>query len=243
MHRFRIAPEDAPLGRARLSEEEKQHALKVLRLASGDPVEATDGCGRAWEGVMDIDGEDAFILLGAPKPSTEAPVRLTVYMGIPKGEKLELIAQKLTELGCARLVPVRMERSVAKIAPGEADKKLSRARRISAEAIKQCGRQAEMEIADPIDFGILKEELPLCGRSFFMWEKASGDRLADFFEREPLLNDIGCVIGPEGGISDKEAEALCACGALPVTMGPRILRAETAAIAACAQIMTLWGDM
>ena len=150
MHRFRIAPEDATLGRARLSEEEKQHALKVLRLVSGDPVEATDGCGRAWEGVMDIDGEDAFILLGAKKPSTEAPVRLTVYMGIPKGEKLELIAQKLTELGCARLVPVRMERSVAKIAPGEADKKLSRARRISAEAIKQCGRQAEMEIADPM---------------------------------------------------------------------------------------------
>ena len=241
MHRFfaRQTGESA----AELLPEEEAHALKVLRLASGDPVEATDGCGRAWEGVMDIHGEDAFILLGAPKPSTEAPVRLTVYMGIPKGEKLELIAQKLTELGCARLVPVRMERSVAKIAPGEADKKLSRARRISAEAIKQCGRQAEMEIADPIDFGILKKELPLCRRSFFMWEKASGDRLADFFEREPLLNDIGCVIGPEGGMTPAEVEAMRAFGGRTVTLGPRILRTETAAVVSAALAMQLWGDI
>ena len=243
MHRFRIDPTDAPTGQARLSEEERQHALKVLRLSSGDPVEATDGCGHAWEGTLDIREEGAFILLGAQKPSTESPVRLTVYMGLPKGEKLELIAQKLTEMGCARLVPVRMERSVVKVAPGEADKKLSRPRRISLEAIKQCGRQLEMEISDPVDFGALKEEFSSCERVFFMWEKAAGLRLADAWHSEPKLNDISCVIGPEGGISEKEAEALCAFGAQPVTMGPRILRTETAAIAACAQIMALWGDM
>ena len=118
-----------------------------------------------------------------------------------------------------------------------------RVRRIAAEAIKQCGRQVEMEITDPVDMNALGQLLPAHERAFFMWEKARDERLKDIHQRQAALRDIACVIGPEGGISETEANALCAWGALPVTMGPRILRAETAAIAACAQIMALWGDM
>lgn len=243
MHRFRIDPSRINQMRAPLSNEEALHAFKVLRLKPGDAVQATDGCGRAWQGELCQDGEGAYIALDALMPDTESPLSLTLYMGLPKGEKLELIAQKACEMGCRRLVPVRMERSVVRIQPQEAEKKLSRVRRIAAEAIKQCGRQVEMEITDPVDMNVLGQLLPAHERAFFMWEKARDERLTDIHQRQAALSDIACVIGPEGGISETEANALCAWGALPVTMGPRILRAETAAIAACAQIMALWGDM
>ena len=243
MHRFRIDPNLITDARAPLSNEEAQHAFKVLRLRSGDQVQATDGCGRAWQGELCQDGEGAYITLLSLMPDTESPLALTLYMGLPKGEKLELIAQKACEIGCCKLVPVRMGRSVVRIQPQEAEKKLLRVRRIAAEAIKQCGRQVEMEITDPVDMNALGQLLPAHERAFFMWEKAKDERLADIRKKQPALRDIACVIGPEGGISEAEAGALCGWGALPVTMGPRILRAETAAIAACAQIMALWGDM
>ena len=243
MHRFLINPETACEGVAPLSAEESRHALRVLRLKDGDAVEAIDGRGNARRGRLVVTPEGASIELGEYLESTESPHRFPNYMGLPTGEKLELIAQKLTEIGACRLVPVRMERCIAKIAPGEAEKKLQRVRRISKEAQKQSGRQSEMEIADPIDFGLLPNALKAHEASFLLWEKASGARLWDEKAKRPWLKDVACVVGPEGGISESEAEALVSAGAIAVTLGPRILRAETAAIVCAAEAMALWGDL
>jgi len=219
------------------------HALRVLRLKDGDRVQALDGEGGVYNGSMVIDGETAFIRITQKADPTEAPVRVTLYMGLPKGEKLEFIAQKLTELGASEIVPVRMERSIAKIAPNEAEKKLSRPRRIALEAQKQSGRGIMPEITDPVDMKQLPQLFKRHDAVYMLWEEAKGYRLTNAHLEHPLLNDIAYVVGPEGGISQKEADEMVRLGAVSVTMGPRILRAETAAVAGCAAIMTLWGDL
>ena len=143
MHRFLINKSAIADGTALLDVHESQHALRVLRLGDGANVEAMDGQGSAWQGILRVKGEQVSIFLGEKLESNDAPVSLTLYMGLPKGEKLELIAQKICEMGARRLVPVRMERCVARIAPAEAEKKLTRVRRIALEAQKQSGRQSE----------------------------------------------------------------------------------------------------
>ena len=243
MHRFLLSEENINGDTALLSPDEAKHALKVLRLSNGDEVEAMDGRGRAWKGTLSVNGREVGIVLNELLPSTEAPVGLTVYIGLVKGEKLELIAQKLTEIGVSRLVPVRMERSVMQIAPADAAKKLERPRRIAKEALKQCGRTREMEIPDPIDFSALADRVSCHQQCFVFWENARNIRLLDIFRQQPELTDLACVIGPEGGISEKEMETLINAGACALTLGKRILRAETAAIAASAEILALWGDM
>ena len=229
--------------RVPLSAEEAAHALKVLRLHDGDEVQALTGDGSAYSAFLRTDGSEACVELGAQLPSNEAPVRVTLYMGLPKGEKLELIAQKITELGAASLVPVRMERCVAKIEPKEAEKKLSRVVRISQEAQKQSGRQSALTIENPINMDELLKRIPSHDAVYLLWEEAHGYRLADSFGVHPYYTDIAYIVGPEGGITEKEAEKLASAGAVMITMGPRILRAETAAIAGCASILTLWGDI
>lgn len=244
MHRFLIRPEEIRDHIAPLSQEEAAHALRVLRLKDGDEVQALDGNGRSWLAALHISGEEgASLELKEELSDTESPARVTLYMGIPKGEKLEIIAQKLTELGAERIVPVRMERCVAKIDDKDAEKKLTRLRRIIQEAQKQCGRTREMEIMPPMNFSKAVEAVTRHEVKLTLWEEAEGYRLNDARADHPNARDIAFVVGPEGGITKNEAEALRQAGALHVTMGPRILRAETAAVAGCAVIMSLWGDL
>ena len=244
MRRFIIDASLVQNGRAPLSREEAAHALRVLRMKDGDEAQALDANGGAWRAILRVssDGGASLELMERAR-DTESPARVTLYMGIPKGEKLEIIAQKLTELGAARLVPVRMERCVAKIDEKDAEKKLTRLRRIAQEAEKQSGRTREMEIAQPMNFKDAAEDIRRRETRLVLWEEAKGFRLADAHAQMPNARDIAFVVGPEGGITRAEAETLLDAGANLVTMGPRILRAETAAVAGCAVIMSLWGDL
>ena len=240
-HRFFASPNES--GRAYLGPEEAAHALRVLRLTEGAEIEILSPEGKSYIAELDLSEDTPCAVIKSELASKEAPVEVTLFMGIPKGEKLELICQKLTELGIKTLTPVRMERCVAKIEPGEADKKLMRPRRISAEAQKQSGRNVPLEISSPIDMKALAAEISGYDACFLLWEEASGYRLSDAKNESPCLKRIAYVVGPEGGITAWEADMLKAAGARLVTLGPRILRAETAAIAAGAAIMTLWGDL
>ena len=115
MHRFKINKNEVTDARAPLSQEEAAHALKVLRLRDGETVQALDGEGGMWMACLRVmDGKNAYLELKEAISNSEAPIDVTVYMGIPKGDKFEFLCQKLTELGVRRLFPVRMERSVAK---------------------------------------------------------------------------------------------------------------------------------
>lgn len=242
MHRFHIDGTQIMEKRALLSKEEAAHALRVLRLKDGSPIEALDGHD-AWKAVLHVTDDGAYAELLEKMTSTEAPVDVALFMGIPKGEKLELIAQKLTELGATRVVPVRMERCVAKIETKDAEKKLARLRKIASEAMKQCGRTEEMAIDEPVSVAEAAKRISDYELGLMLWEEARGYRLTDAHAETPDARSIAYIVGPEGGISAREAEVFAGAGAKSVTLGPRILRAETAAVAGCAVIMNLWGDL
>ena len=246
MHRFivRGMPPSAPGDVIELPREEAQHAVKVLRLRPGDAVELIDGEGRVYAAeIARAEREGAAVSVREALPGRESPVRLTLYMGLPKAEKLELIAQKLTELGAAAVVPVVMARSVARPDKKDGDKRRERLERIALEATKQCGRGRVPEMAAPLNWKDALSRMAAHELMLIPWEEARGVRLCDVRTAQPKAHDIALLIGPEGGITPEEAHEAEAQGAKLVTLGPRILRAETAAIASAAAVMTLWGDL
>lgn len=241
MHCFYIEP---PVdGVARLPKDEAKHAAKVLRLRPGDPVCAMDGAGGRWDAVIESVGEGVTVRLMDRLPDNEAPVRVTVYEGVPKAEKLDFIAQKLTELGAAALIPVKMERCVVRLDEKDGRKRRERLERIAFEAAKQCRRGRATEITEPLTWKQALQRMAYHDLVLVPWEDATGRRMKDAFAEQPDAKDIGIVIGAEGGMSPDEVGALRDVGALTVTLGPRILRTETAAVVSAALAMQLWGDI
>ena len=241
MHCFYIEP---PVdGVAVLPKDEAKHAAKVLRLKPGDPVCAMDGAGHRWDAVIEAVGEGVAVRLQGPLPDNEPPVRVTVYQGVPKAEKLDLIAQKLTELGARALVPVKMDRCVVKLDERDGRKRVERLERISGEAAKQCRRACALEVSEPLTWNQARRRLAAHDLILVPWEDARGRRMKDAWNDHFEARDIGIVIGPEGGMSGDEVEALRALDALTIPLGPRILRTETAAVVSAALAMQLWGDI
>lgn len=240
MHRFYLP--DAPAGdgfECKLSAEEGQHAGTVLRLKAGDIVECFDGRGRAWRCEIGFSGTTASVHALAALPSNESPLSVTLYQGMPKLDKLDLIIQKATELGVRRVVPVNMARSVARVEGRDAARKRERWQRIAIEAAKQCSRSRVPEIAQPMGFSNAVAEIARHELMLMPYEMHRGRGINSLAVG---ALDIGVMIGPEGGIAPSEAQAAQAAGALPLTLGPRILRTETAAIASVAMIMLRFGD-
>ena len=242
MHRFVVNEINEDL--VQLPPDEAAHAIRVLRLKVDDEVRLSDGAGRNFRACVEqIEGKAVYARILEAVDSLESPARITLYQGLPKAEKLEWIWQKATELGAARLVPVHMTRSVAKWGQGDTERKLQRLERIAMEAVKQCGRAAIPSIAPVMDFKGAMDDMR--GRALIVmpWEEARGTHLKDVYAAHPDVRDIGILIGPEGGIDEAEAEAVCALGGAAVTLGPRILRCETAAISSIAMAQQLWGDL
>ena len=237
MHRFFACPLNE--NTARLLPEEKAHCLKVLRMTAGDECQAlVDGRIFAARILSVTDG--VLLALENELPSAEARVRVTLYQGIPKGDKMDYIVQKCTEAGIRRIVPVAFSRCVAKWDGKDAEKKRQRLQRIAAEAAKQSGRALIPEIEMPISFSELCRAVPRHTLTLAPWEEQRGCGIASRWQGQ---EDVGIVIGPEGGISEEEIKALSAAGARPVTLGPRIFRTETAGLAALISLLTLSGDM
>lgn len=229
---------------ARLSEEDARHAARVLRLKQGDAVFAADDGGRRFAAVMETVSErECLLRLNELLPDNEAPVSVSVYQGLPKADKLDWIVQKLTELGATCVAPVKMERCVVKLDEKDGRKRCERLAKIAREASKQCKRAKAPEILAPMTLKQLSERMSKHDLLLTPWEDASGFRMKDAHQAMPEARNIGVVIGPEGGMSAAEVRALEEIGAKTITLGPRILRTETAALTACAMVMTLWGDL
>ncbi|MBR6767427.1 MAG: 16S rRNA (uracil(1498)-N(3))-methyltransferase [Clostridia bacterium] len=244
MHSFYIDKKGAAGECAGLPKEEAKHALKVLRLGVGDEVSAMDGMGGRFAAVIDsINGDNVILRLAEELPDNEAPVQITLYQGLPKSDKLDFIVQKITELGAVRLAPVKMERCVVKLDAKDAAKRRERLEKIAHEATKQCKRASMPEILEAMTWKQALQDMKALDLVIVPWEEASGTRMKDVFTDRPDAKRIGIVIGPEGGMSEGEIEAMCGAGVVPVTLGPRILRAETAAVVSVGMAMTLWGDL
>jgi 16S rRNA (uracil1498-N3)-methyltransferase len=222
--------EDILDGAALFAPEDAKHAVRVLRLKPGEEIAVVAGGQRYAAAFLPGDRPGARLL--APLPSTEASVRITLYQGLTKGERMDYTVQKCTEVGVAAIVPCLMCRCVAREEKG----KLSRWQRIAREAARQAQRTRIPEVEPLIDFDALCERIAGHGQALVPWEEGGQPLRAAYQGAE----DVAVIIGPEGGITPEEIKAL---GAVPITLGPRILRAETAGLVAAAGILLLSGDM
>ncbi len=235
----RFYAEEAKENCAVLSREESIHALRVLRMEKGDSCQAILN-GDIYEAVIDETGEQVTLRLLQRLPSPEAGVRITLYQGLPKGDKMEYILQKCTEIGVHRFVPVLFSRCVVKWEKKDNEKKLPRWQRIVTEAAKQSGRALVPEVAEPVSLQGLCEVLKGHEKVLIPWEEERGNGIRAKWQGE---KDVAIVIGPEGGMDEKEIQKMMETSAVPVTLGPRILRTETAGLAAAVSLLTISGDM
>lgn len=237
MHRFFAERMDEHL--AKMNKEESLHAQKVLRMAQGDVCQAILE-GSLYAAHIAQTGEEVLLELEEMLPSPEPSVRITLYQGLPKGDKMEYILQKCTEMGVHRFVPVTFSRCVVKWEKKDTDKKLPRWQRIALEAAKQSGRALVPQVEAPISLKEMLSRIPGHEKTLIPWEEERGNGIRKKWQGE---KDVAIIIGPEGGMDEKEVAQMAALGAVPVTLGPRILRTETAGLAAACALLTLSGDM
>ena len=212
-----------------LSEEDARHASRVLRMQPGDAAELFLDGRRFSAEIAEMTAEGVTARLISELPSTEATLRITLYQGLPKAEKMELIVQKAVELGAARVVPVAMSRCVVQLSAKDGAKKQERWQKIAREACKQSGRCQMMAVDAPIAFPALLTALKT--------------HEAAFHREHPEIRDLAIVIGPEGGMSADEIARMKDCGCQSVTLGPRILRTETAGLCALSALFCLYGEL
>ncbi len=223
--------------------DDARHISRSLRMREGEQLTVCDGCGADCQcEIMSVDEQQIMLRILSRQPSESEPtVKVTLYQGYPKGDKLELIIEKAVELGAYRIVPVLTERSVARPDSKAAAKKLDRWQRHALEAAKQCGRGIIPQVGELTDFSRLPELIKQHELAIFCYEL--GGRPLSQLIGEAEAEDIAIFIGPEGGISSAEVQALTEAGAHAATLGKRILRCETAPLAAISSIMTLTGNM
>ncbi len=243
MHRFYADPDSVEENLLRLSAEDARHAVTVLRLKPGQHVEIVRN-GSLWDAeIVTADVREVCARPVAVLPSREPVLSVTLFQGLPKADKMDLIVQKATELGVSRIVPLSMERCVVRLDPKDAARKLERWRKIAREAGKQSGRCVIPEITDPLPLKQLSRFPALPEANIVPWEEARGYGPLSFSRDHAELSSLGILIGPEGGITQEEISLLRVSGFVPLTLGKRILRTETAGLAAIAAFMGLYGEM
>ena len=243
MHRFYADDRGVTGETAFLCEEDAHHAIRVLRMKPGEGCELFAG-GRRFSGEVASIGDGAVqVRITGELPSTEPRLRVTLYQGLPKADKMELIVQKAVELGACAVVPVAMSRCVVQLDARDGHKKQERWQKIAREACKQSGRCEMMQVTEPISFRQLLARLPEHGAAIVPWEDARGYSLAHFRAEHPDITDLAIVIGPEGGMSCEEVAQMRNASCRAVTLGPRILRTETAGLCAMSALFCLYGDM
>lgn len=226
-------------GEAALERDEQSYLVTVLRLGGGAPVVVFDGEGREYDATLSLParkvGARLVIGAGRPSPAPRGPA-ITLIQALIKNRHFDLVVRKAAELGAARVVPVRTARTVKEAHAGS-----GRWRAISAEASRQCGRADLMVLDDvcALDAALATSPAAL---KLFAWEGEGGVPLKQALDGYHG-GSIAVAVGPEGGFTDAEVAGAQAVGFTPVTLGGRILRAETAPIAVLAVIQYVLGDL
>ncbi|HSD65595.1 MAG TPA: 16S rRNA (uracil(1498)-N(3))-methyltransferase [Vicinamibacteria bacterium] len=241
LHRFH-APGAAPGARVDLPEHTARHAREVLRLRAGAAVRVFDGAGSEFEAVLDeVSRRTVSARLRHPVlPRPESPFRLVLAVSPLKGDRMELVVQKATELGVAEIWPVVTFRTDAAARPALRGSREERWDRVASGAAEQCGRAVVPHVPPTTTLdGLLAR--PFDGARVVLLETSGPPALASL-EVDPSV-PLLLLVGPAGGFEAREAEALRAASFAPASLGPRILRAETAAVAAVAIAQARWGDL
>lgn len=211
-----------------------KHITKVLRLKKGDWLFVTDGEGSRWRGeIIELAGSNVHIKLLEPIASNKAS-SITLAQALTKHDKFEWIIQKAVELGITKIIPFSSERTIKKYDQA----KLERWQKIAVEAAKQCGTSVKPMIGRNMEFSNLVSDFANHGSVVLFYE---GEKINTVSEMPPLRNNILIIIGPEGGFSADEIGEAKKAGASTVSLGPLILRVETAAIAGVTLIQNKLG--
>jgi 16S rRNA (uracil1498-N3)-methyltransferase len=241
--RFYASPDNITDLGVTLSSEETHHLTHVLRMTPGDQAFVFDGCDHEYRctfrGIKD--NRAHLDLAESLSDVVESPLQLILAQSLVKGEKFDFIIQKATELGVSRISPLITRYAEAKIEEQQIERRLERWRRISLEALKQCGRRRLVDISAPRTLTQFIADVP--GTALLLLSERGGVTLTKILEGITNSRSIAALVGPEGGWSDHELELLTASGATPITLGRRVLRTETAALAAIALIQHMKGDL
>jgi len=212
----------------------------VLRLRPGAPLALFNGTGGEYSGtIAAIRAGTVTVTVGeAQRIERESPLRVTLAQGVSRGERMDLVVQKATELGVSRILPVFTARSVVKLEGHKAVRRLEHWRAIAIGACEQSGRNRPPEVSSPVDL----EELLRAERTGtrLLLSPAAALRVAQVARPEGA---VLVLIGPEGGLAEEEQQRALAAGFLGVRLGPRVLRTETAAIAALVLLQREFGDL
>jgi len=248
MHRFFIDPKDLTETTAVLADEEARHLITVLRLGVGAVIRLFDGSGRTYDAritkIAKARVEATIMSIDAGAPPDKAALHLG--LGILKGKKMDFIIQKATELGVAGLHPFVSEFCVAgHIAADRQERRHARWQKIAREACKQCNRPLPPTLYPVAEFETLVADAVNAGydQKLIFWEQETGQGLQGLNTAPKKPRNVMAVIGPEGGFSHHEVAEAQTAGFQPVTLGKRILRAETAALAVVAILQHLLGNL
>ncbi|MCB1607535.1 MAG: 16S rRNA (uracil(1498)-N(3))-methyltransferase [Xanthomonadales bacterium] len=232
---------DGPLsvgGSVELPKSVAQHLLKVLRLRPGAAVVLFNGDGNQYHGILEdnrsvrVEREETGIV-----PS---PLRLTLAQGLCRGEKMDLVLQKATELGVAEVQPLITQRSEVRLSGERLQRRMTHWQQVIASACEQCGRAELPALHSPIPLPEWLSQLPAADQQIRLILDPDGDtRLS---ELAPDLEVIG-LVGPEGGFEEREVQLCASQGFFRLTLGPRVLRTETAGPALLAALGALRGDL
>ncbi|MFL0267831.1 16S rRNA (uracil(1498)-N(3))-methyltransferase [Candidatus Clostridium radicumherbarum] len=245
MNKFFVQKQSISNNRAIIEGEDVKHIYKVLRLNTLDKISINDCEGTEYLGeISEITKSRVEVrLLDKLQINNESPLNVYLFQGLPKSSKMDLIVQKNTELGIKEITPVITERVVVKNELGEF-RKVDRWNRIALEASKQSKRSLIPKINTPIEFKDLLMELKLMDLILVPYENEEniGLKNINFKDRKNIKN-AAIIIGPEGGFENSEIESLKNLGAHIITLGPRILRTETAGFVCVSQVMYELSDM
>jgi 16S rRNA (uracil1498-N3)-methyltransferase len=243
MPHFFVPPRNVQGGRFFLAPDESRHLAVVLRKKPGEEVLLFDGEGKAFRALLEsVSAEKVSGKVLSEERPPAVPFRLRLFQGFPKGEKFDWILEKMTELGAAEIVPVYTERAVARVPKEKLDARLKRWEKIVLASAKQCGRAEIPKVRPPRKWAEALGELGP-GFTLLPWEgeeKTSLRNAVRTFARSEAAPVVNLLIGPEGGLTPEEVELAVKRGAVTVTLGPAILRTETAGLFVASALLYEW---
>ena len=240
MHRFYVDNCNEADKNIIITGDDVNHIKNVLRLKIGDRIMVSNGSGTDYHCVIEELSSDSVTasINDVTKNSAELPVKITLFQGMPKSDKLELIIQKAVELGVYEIVPVITKRTVVKVDEKKADKKLDRYNQIAQAAGKQSGRGIVPEVKPFMSFKQALQYASTMEMNIIPYEEAKGMEYArEIIKNIKNVKSLGIFIGPEGGFAKEEVDMATEIGARCITLGNRILRTETAGICVLSIIM------
>lgn len=225
-----------------ISGDDAKHIAKVLRMHAGEKLVACDCQGFDYDCVIDslTDKEVELSVERKYLSETEPSVRVTLYQAMPKSDKMELIIQKAVELGVSAIVPVQTKRCVSRPDAKSMAKKLERYNRIALEAAKQCGRGRIPQVLPMLDFTEAIKAMKEDQRAFLFYENSTSSFRK---ELEQGVSSVSIMVGAEGGFEEEEVQKALDLDIASLSLGKRILRCETAPLAALSIIMYETGNM